>query len=308
MATFIYTKDYSEFKIPYFESSKEEIPKSLYASMLEAYIEQGCFAFQSSLSTKQDIYSQFMSLCSSFGSEAITDASRRLTSKLGTSTKYKLSSVDMEFPHVNPHSETSFSPAKPSLIAFTCLEISKEAASHAPTTLIDGNSLWDSLELNHRKELSSILISYRLAIDIPVKKRKSKIRDWYLDYSSISNSILDYENGKIMFDYYVPFVTEHPITRKLSIANHAFIDLKTEPQILSRKFFQLRNDILKEVTIPSQVLVKLDQQIKTFYWRNGLSLFIDNHRFMHGRLSYDMNQIRNIFIRQYKTLNFNHFS
>ena len=82
-----------------------------------------------------------------------------------------------------------------------------------------------------------------------------------------------------------------------------FINLRTEPQILSRKLsfnenhFKLDNETLKDINF------NIHLNLRTFKWSKGLSLFIDNNRYMHGRLPYNMNNTRRIFIKQFKNYN-----
>ena len=298
MKKFNYRKNYpEERKEPFRSSTKRN-------DMLSQLILEGYFTYKSDLNSEENIYKEFKMICDRLGLTPITDASRRKKTLLKNDQNSKISSVDLEYPHVNPHSETSFSPAKPALVAFVCLDIEEAASKEGVTTIIDGEEVWKQLNTKARSQIANIITLYNLSIDIPVKKNsKLKAREWYLDYSCISNTEINYQDGKLNFNYFVPYVNEHPITKKLSIANHTFIDLLTEPQIKNRSHYYIKNNSMIEADIPESIDDAVHNHIRTIKWEKGLSVFIDNSRCMHGRLAYDMNLKRNIYIRQYKKLN-----
>ena len=92
------------------------------------------------------------------------------------------------------------------------------------------------------------------------------MRDWYVDYSCISNTYIDYSLGKVFFDYITPFTKEHPISRKLSIANHFFISLEPEPQIIRRTLKKLDGDNIIKQNNLSFINDAIQNHIKTFRW------------------------------------------
>ena len=270
----------------------------------EIFHKFGICIHKSEFTEDKDIYEEFLEICSILGLNQIKDTTRRKIFDLKKFDNTKLSSVDLDFPHVDPHSETSFSPARPAVISFVCLEISKSAEDKGLTTLIDGNMLWQRLTPKTKMILQSLSIEYSLAIDLDLKKReKGSRKSWFLEYNNISKTELDTKEAKLYFQFKSPFITEHPLSRKLILANHMFINLRTEPQILSRKLssnenhFKLDNETLKDINF------NIHLNLRTFKWSKGLSLFIDNNRYMHGRLPYNMNNTRRIFIKQFKNYN-----
>ena len=82
---------------------------------------------------------------------------------------------------------------------------------------------------------------------------------------------------KIYFDYKTPFVCEHPLSRILSIANHSFINIKTEPQILSRNINLSIVDSSLLSSLRDEVINSVHANLQTFSWGKGVSLFIDNY-------------------------------
>lgn len=258
--------------------------------------ENGLFVYKINFND-ENIFTKFNEILGLVGKNIVRDATRR--SKVNASSKdIKLSVVDPDLVH-RPHSETSFSPARPAVIGFVCSEIDNEASSRGLTTIIDGFQFWKDLSISTKNILLSGEIEYRLSIDTPsIKKIPRGKRPWFLEYNGVKNVELDGDNKKINFDYKTSFVTEHPINRNLCIANHSFIDIKTEPQILNR--------IVKLDLFDSKVLnflredinSSLNNNIYTFRWQKGLALVLDNYRYMHGRLPYDLNLKRKINITQ----------
>ena len=61
------------------------------------------------------------------GSDPLLDAHRRIKYK-SEEEDGKLASVDIGSPHIDPHSEASFSPIRPAIIAFLCLDIDEKAS------------------------------------------------------------------------------------------------------------------------------------------------------------------------------------
>lgn len=302
MAKFEYRERYPSKEIDIFTDIRIDKISKL-KGMMSKLIKDGVFVYKSSHEEEKDIYDEFQEISDSLGLNPIKDASRRKKIRINE-TKQRLSSVDLDYAHVNPHSETSFSPARPALIAFVCLDISNAAAIQGMTTLVDGEAIWKQLNISTKAYIANVLISYQLSIDTGMKKKYNlSERDWHLDYSCIKNTKINYREGKISFEYLTPYVNEHPITRKPAIANHSFIDLVTEPQIISREQFKIEDSNLVKIKIPTTINDCIHHEIKTFKWEKGLSIFIDNFRYMHGRLPYDMSLKRNVFIKQYRNLN-----
>ena len=245
------------------------------------------------------IYKSFEALINSLGCIPIRDAGRREVSVEGVAEE--LSSVDMKFPHVDPHSETSFSPTRPSLIGFVCLDIEHEAMVSGKTIIIDGNAAWSSISLALKKRLQSAYLDYSLEIALNPKKRikGSSIREWYLDYEGVSDVFLNPGNQTLCLKFRTPFLATHPIHRKLSMANHFFIDLKTENQILERGLVDKDGNVIKLTeTDLQEIYDSIHKHTRQLTWSKGKAIILDNFRYMHGRTAFDMNKRRNIYIKQ----------
>ncbi len=202
------------------------------------FFEEGLLFFQFKKLSNDDLVREFYDSTNLIGSKPVADANRRKRFNFKNVNNEIFASVDLGSSSINPHAEASFSPVRPALIAFLCLDISNKAINSGLTTLIDGISVWNDLDISTKKILQRLKIRYYLEIDIDAKKNPNgSIISTYLDYIDVSEVYLDTKNAKLKFIYDVPFVKEHPITRKLSIANHAFIPLEQELQIKKREFF-----------------------------------------------------------------------
>jgi alpha-ketoglutarate-dependent taurine dioxygenase len=252
----------------------------------------------------EKIYDEFQAVGKILGSALQVDARRR---KVTHHHNVNLTSVDLDFPHVNPHAETSFTPARPSIIGFLCLDIDEQASRTGQTVVIDGFSLWSSLSHYTKKVLLTTSIRYGLSIDIARRKNAAnKFREWYLDMPGVIDPSVNLFEGKMKLTYDKSFVDVHPLSRRLSIANHCFVELDTEPQILSRSYYSSDPNITsEEISIALNDLhQKIHQSIALFGWSKSRFLFLDNFRYMHGRMPYDMKSKRNIVIQQYKFFNY----
>ena len=247
----------------------------------------------------EKICDEFKKLGDFFGRNQVRDATRR--SSLDTKdNQTNIKTVDLG-KFVGPHAETSFSPARPSVIGFVCLDIEESEKNNGLTTLIDGFNLWKDLSIKTKKILLSSHIFYSLAVDTPLKKKLPKgLREWYLEYNGVDNVMLDGDSKKINFNFITPFVTEHPIERFLTISNHSFIYLNTEPQILERKVNLPISNAKELEDIKNDLHNALNKNIVTLKWEKGLVMYLDNFRFMHGRLPYNLNLKRQLYISQLK--------
>ncbi len=265
------------------------------------FYNQGYFIHQSKSLNNKSLVKEFDELSIILGSDPIIDANRRKKYQFNNKKKENFASVDIGSDSINPHSEASFSPIRPAIISFLCLDISPKASSSGFTTLIDGQAVWNDLKTSTKKVLQSSTIKYHLEIDIDIKKNpKGKRIPSYLDYDKVFDVYLNTKESKLEFKYEISFLREHPITRALSIANHAFVPLEQEGQIKYReilnnnKKFNLNNEVIIDI------FNNMHKHTYTFEWIKGKSLIIDNFRFMHGRLSFDALEKREIIIRQLK--------
>ena len=181
------------------------------------------------------------------------------------------------------------------------MDISPKASLSGLTTLIDGQAVWEDLKTSTKKVLQSLSIKFNLEIDIDIKKnQEGKKMPSFLNYNNVFDVYLNTKEAKLEFKYEISFLKEHPITRKISIANHTFVPFEQELQIKSRellkngKKFSLNNEIITDI------FNNMHKHTLTFPWTKGKSLIIDNFRFMHGRLSFDALEKREIIIRQLK--------
>ena len=249
-----------------------------------------------------NLINKFNNLCSCVGSSVVRDALRRTKNiKNKCSNDGEAASVDPDVIH-RPHSEASFSPAKPAIICFICTEMDIKAAKSGMLTVLDGKKIWKELSIQTKKCLLNSNIVYDLAIDIPLssKQTSSKRREWYLDSVGVKDVEIDKGLGKMYLKFTTPFVTEHPLTRELALANHAFIDPNTENQIIKRSIIlnDDSSDSAQEIRLDLSNI--LEKNIKTVEWRKGRCLLIDNYRFMHGRLQYNKQLKQEILIKQLK--------
>lgn len=299
---FEYNSTYTPLKCNINEFDTNNVNKYFIKDFKKDFQANGISVVKINSINKEEICQEFQKIADLIGKNPVRDATRRITKKSDNESP-KISTVDPDDIH-RPHSETSFSPARPAVIGFVCLDIDEIASDNGLTTIIDGLKIWRDLNIRTKNVLLSSEIEYRLSIDTPSQKKLPKgRRPWFLEYNGVKNVELDGDNFKINFDYKIPFVTEHPIERYLSIANHSFIRINTEPQIINRAVNLSLSDSNTLSFIRDDIHSNLDKNIKTFKWEKGLALFLDNYRFMHGRLPYNLKLKRNLYILQLRNFN-----
>ena len=100
------------------------------------FISKGVTILKIQNDNPEKICDEFKKLGDFFGRNQVRDATRRSSlSKKDNPTNIK--TVDLG-KFVGPHAETSFSPARPSVIGFVCLDIEENEKNNGLTTLIDG--------------------------------------------------------------------------------------------------------------------------------------------------------------------------
>ena len=306
MFTFEYSKasKYLSLNEKFYDGVSNDYSKEI---LRKKFLEDGIIGMDLNNLKEKILLEKFNTICKNIGSGAVRDAMRRIKLSKKDSINFdKSASVDPDDVH-RPHSEASFSPAKPAIICFICIEIEDKAIESGRTTILDGKKIWKELDIKTKKCLLNSEITYDLAIDIPPtsKNTDNLRREWYLDALGVDNVEIDKGFGKMYLKFKTPFVTEHPLTRELALANHAFIDPKTEPQIINRKVNLVKNSSYTEKEIKLNVLNVIENNVKTIKWKKGRCLFIDNYRFMHGRLPYDLKLKRKILIKQLKKFSIN---
>ena len=95
-----------------------------------------------------------------FGRRVVRDAYRR-----SATFSEKGRNVDPDFVH-RPHSEASFSPVRPAVLAFACTHQSDEDDIGGLTTLIDGSDLWDQTSPTTKNCLLNASLEYHLRIQV----------------------------------------------------------------------------------------------------------------------------------------------
>ena len=107
---------------------------------------------------------------------------------------------------------------------------------------------------------------------------------------SLAADIGELSSGRYPFALY-QLPTRAASCEKFCFSNHLFVDLETEPQILSRKL-QNGNDIPKNIhTEINEIANQLTQPYK---WEGSDLMMLDNKRFLHGRESFEMGDQRDI--------------
>lgn len=189
---------------------------------------------------------------------------------------------------IDLHSESSFNPAWPEIIWFYCND---NSAKGGETILCDGSKLWDKLSLDTKNYFQENLIKYKLRIPI-IKKLKAKGRkNWPMNSHGVSNSFIDWDEGNLYLNQIRSAIVEGRNDNSLCFSNHLFINLKSEPQILSRRTNNDSNipqkyfDEIQSCSKVTELNIKLD--------KNDL-LMLDNKRFMHGRNAFSKSGKRDI--------------
>jgi len=295
---FIYRSSYKSLNL------KNNIFSNLDKSNLQLkkdFYKDGIVAVDYKSISEEMVINQFYQSTDLLGAYPAVDANRRKKYKFNNNNKETLASVDAGNLSINPHAEASFSPIRPSIIAFLCLDISPKARVSGLTTLIDGQSVWEELETSTKELLQSLNIKYSLEIDLDIKKNiKGKIIPYFLNYVNVSDVYLNTKEAKLGLNYNISFLREHPISRKISIANHAFVPLDQESQIKNREFFINGKPFFFSQSLLNDIFDKIHKYTFTFKWNKGKSIILDNYRFMHGRLGYSSTEKRKIIIRQLK--------
>ncbi len=213
--------------------------------------------------------------------------------------KKNIRNVDSGLQKIDLHSEASFSPSVPDIIWFICISPPKKRGGR--TTLCDGIKLWDKLDLKTKEFFLSNAIQYKLKIPFENKIFNKKSRKWLLPHPGVRNCIINYKKSVIEFDYSRYAVNVTRKVDKLSFANHLFVTLKSEPQMIKRS---LKNGkkipfkIIKEIKEKSELLTYNHE------WKKNDIIMIDNKRFLHGREKISPNDKRDIVIIQTLKSNF----
>ncbi len=207
--------------------------------------------------------------------------------------KNNIRNVDSGLMRIDLHSEASFSPSVPDIIWFICLKPPINKGGR--TTICDGVKLWNSLAINTKEFFLKNLIKYKLSIPFENNIFNKKRRKWLLPYPGVENCFIDYKKSKIEFDYSRYAVNRTRYIDQLAFANHLFVTLKSEPQILKRS---LKNGKKIPKKILSEIKNKSEFLTYKHSWNKYDMFMIDNNRFLHGREEISKNDVRDIVIIQ----------
>ena len=232
-----------------------------------------------------------------FGRTLVRDAYRRSTSPRANGL-----TVDPDYVH-RPHAEASFSPVRPSVLAFACTHQSDESDVGGLTTLLDGFNIWSQCSASTKQILLNAKLKYELRIQVKPRPTSSDVlRPWFLSDIGVTNAHLDMKNGHLFFNYTHNFLHYHPLTRDIVIANHAFINIDTEEQILSRSCDFDDSVSPSDIdNVTADILSLLSNNVTTLSWKTGDILLLDNMRYMHGRLPAPEGLKRSLKVLQYRS-------
>jgi hypothetical protein len=269
------------------------ISKKEYYYVLENFKKYGVLNFSNITSSIENL-SKFIDL---FSKSYSNDAQRR---KIRFNNS-NIRNVDIGNKKILLHSETSFSPSRPEIIWFYCINPPK--TNSGKTILCDGANLWDALSTNTKNFFLGDPICYSLKIPINNKIKGKGKRAWYLNNPGVKNCYLNFDDKSIEFKYVKFAVQESLYLNKLCFSNHLFVPLESEPQILSRKMY---NGKAIPKKIINEIHKKAENLTKAVRWVKNDLLMIDNFRFMHGRETIDKKEnLRDIVTMQTAKSNFN---
>ncbi len=100
-------------------------------------------------------------------------------------------------------------------------------------------------------------------------------------------------------------VQESRISGQFAFANHLFIHLNSEPQLLSR---ELSNNRQIPDSIFDEIISKAKSYTYNHIWQKNDFVMLDNRRFMHGRKSLVKDDPRDIVIIQSQRASFGYGS
>ena len=168
--------------------------------------------------------------------------------------KTNINSVDSGSTKIPLHSEASFSYSYPEIIWFYCYENDDKGS---PTTICDGEDLWKKLEKTTKEFFLKNPITYSLEIDIPYKNKKKSKEKFLIEHPGVSDSIIDWVLGKIIFRYTKFVVNVDRKFDKIWFANHLIVGKENEDQIRNITTYdnkQIPEDIMSEIKIKSNEL------------------------------------------------------
>ena len=212
--------------------------------------------------------------------------------------KTNINSVDAGSTKIPLHSEASFSYAYPEIIWFYCYENDEKGS---PTTICDGAELWKNLEKSTKEFFLKNPITYTVAIDIPYKIKRKGQEKFFIEYPGVSDSLIDWELGKIMFNYSKFVINIDRKFDKIWFANHLLVGKDNEEQI---KKITINNNKYIPEDIMKEINLKSDELTYDYVWKKNRLLMLNNYKFMHGRRNFDSSSNREILNLQSLKTNF----
>lgn len=212
--------------------------------------------------------------------------------------KKNIRNVDVGNIKIDLHSESSFNPAWPEIIWFFCI---KNTVKNGETIFCDGQLLWKKLSQDTKNFFQQNPIKYELKIPIVNKMKKKGKKEWPLNSLGVNKCFINWDESNLYLNQTRFAVHESRVNNSLCFANHLFIDLKSEPQILSRLTNNNREipkkyiNEIKAKAHACQVDLKLE--------KNDL-IMLNNKRFMHGRNAFINKGTRDIVNIQTFSTNF----
>ena len=214
----------------------------------------------------------------------------------------KIRNVDYGFSKVDLHSEASFTPSWPELVWFYCNVAPNNGGE---TILCDGIKLWDDLTAETKGFFLSEPIHYQLKIPV-IKKRSNNIKKpWFMPIIGAGNGFVVHKDGCLHIVQKRYAVQESRMSGQFAFANHLFIHLDSEPQLVNRTLSNKRDipdSIYKEITD------KADPFTYDHIWEKNDFLMLDNKRFLHGRKSLTEGDPRDIVVIQSQSASFGYGS
>ena len=203
---------------------------------------------------------------------------------------------------VDFHSESSFTPVWPEIIWLYC---NMPPSKGGKSILCDGIRLWKNLTTDTKNFFLANPVRYQLEIPIGEGKPGKEKKPWYLGTIGAGNSYIDWNSGILHATQLRYAVQEGRSSKDLCFANHLFINLESEPQLISRTMANGQE-------IPEKILEEIKQKANDITyehsWEKGDFLMVDNLRFLHGRRAYDKDDPRELFLIQSERASFGYGS
>ncbi len=200
------------------------------------------------------------------------------------------------------HSENGFSPTWPEVIWLYCVTPPEKGGK---TMLCDGKALWEALSVKTKSFFTAQPVRYQLEIPIGDKKPGKGIKPWFLNTIGTGDCYIDWDTGILHCTQLRFAVQEGRSGRDLCFSNHLYIDLDTEPQIISRTMADGQE-------IPESILEEIHQKADnlTFEhsWEKRDFVMVDNLRFLHARRAYEKDDPRELLLIQSERASFGYGS